>query len=232
MVDNPKASMYIWAKIPEAYAKLGSIEFAKKLLADAKVAVSPGIGFGDYGDDHVRIALIENESAHPAGGARHQGDVPQGRAAVSRIVEDQRRLRGESSRPTGSRRPSACTGSCAPRFPPALRGEDEAGLRRRRAHVRWRVEGRSSPASRCTGSTRTPSTAGSSTVDDLVTDEKRRSTGVGRALLSYLERKARAANLDNISRSTSGTQRQQAHKFYFREGMVGAPRSHFGKKLK
>ena len=62
MVDNPRASMYIWAKIPEAYAKLGSLGFAKKILKDAKVAVSPGIGFGDYGDDHVRIALIENEA--------------------------------------------------------------------------------------------------------------------------------------------------------------------------
>ena len=61
MVEMPKASMYIWAKIPEAYAGLGSIEFAKKLLKDAKIAVAPGIGFGDYGDDHVRIALIENE---------------------------------------------------------------------------------------------------------------------------------------------------------------------------
>ena len=62
MVENPKASMYVWAKIPERYAKSGSIEFAKKLLQDAKVAVSPGIGFGDYGDEHVRIALIENEA--------------------------------------------------------------------------------------------------------------------------------------------------------------------------
>jgi alanine-synthesizing transaminase len=61
MVDVPKASMYIWAKIPEAYRKMGSLEFAKKLLADAKVAVSPGVGFGEYGDDHVRFALIENE---------------------------------------------------------------------------------------------------------------------------------------------------------------------------
>ncbi|MBI4990367.1 MAG: alanine transaminase [Rhodocyclales bacterium] len=61
MVEVPKASMYIWAKIPPAYEKLGSLEFAKKLLADARVAVSPGIGFGDYGDDHVRFALIENE---------------------------------------------------------------------------------------------------------------------------------------------------------------------------
>ena len=57
----PKASMYIWAKIPEAYAGLGSIEFTKRLLEGAKIAVAPGIGFGDYGDDHVRIALIENE---------------------------------------------------------------------------------------------------------------------------------------------------------------------------
>ncbi len=61
MVEVPKASMYIWAKIPEAYASLGSLEFSKKLLAEAKVAVSPGVGFGEYGDDHVRFALIENE---------------------------------------------------------------------------------------------------------------------------------------------------------------------------
>ncbi len=61
MVDKPKASMYIWAKIPPEYAPMKSLEFAKKLLADAKIAVSPGIGFGDYGDDYVRIALIENE---------------------------------------------------------------------------------------------------------------------------------------------------------------------------
>jgi alanine-synthesizing transaminase len=61
MVDIPKASMYIWAAIPEPYQAMGSLEFAKKVLADAKVAVSPGIGFGDYGDSHVRFALIENE---------------------------------------------------------------------------------------------------------------------------------------------------------------------------
>jgi len=60
-VDIPKASMYIWAQIPEAYRALGSLEFAKRLLAEAKVAVSPGIGFGEYGDDYVRFALIENE---------------------------------------------------------------------------------------------------------------------------------------------------------------------------
>ena len=67
-------------------------------------------------------------------------------------------------------------------------------------------------------------------VDDLVTDERRRSTGVGRALLGYLEQKARAAGLDNVALD-SGTQRQQAHKFYFREGMV-VTSFHFGKRLK
>lgn len=61
MVETPKASMYVWAKIPEVYAHLGSLAFAKRLLADAKVCVSPGIGFGDYGDTHVRFALIENQ---------------------------------------------------------------------------------------------------------------------------------------------------------------------------
>jgi alanine-synthesizing transaminase len=61
MVEKPRASMYIWAKIPEFYAGLGSIEFTKRLLEGAHIAVAPGIGFGDYGDDHVRIALIENE---------------------------------------------------------------------------------------------------------------------------------------------------------------------------
>jgi len=66
-------------------------------------------------------------------------------------------------------------------------------------------------------------------VDDLVTDEMRRSTGVGRALLGYLERKAQAAGLENLALD-SGTQRQQAHKFYFREGMV-VTSFHFGKRL-
>ncbi|MFN7642060.1 MAG: alanine transaminase [Burkholderiales bacterium] len=61
MVEVPRASMYIWAEIPEPYKAAGSLEFAKRLLAEAKVAVSPGIGFGDYGDGHVRFALIENE---------------------------------------------------------------------------------------------------------------------------------------------------------------------------
>ncbi|TPW09474.1 MAG: alanine-synthesizing transaminase, partial [Halothiobacillaceae bacterium] len=53
--------MFVWAPIPEQYRHLGSLEFSKKLLDQAKMAVSPGVGFGEYGDDHVRFSLIENE---------------------------------------------------------------------------------------------------------------------------------------------------------------------------
>lgn len=60
-VEKPKGTMFVWAPIPPQYREMGSLEFAKKLLIDAKVAVSPGIGFGQYGDDHVRFSLIENE---------------------------------------------------------------------------------------------------------------------------------------------------------------------------
>lgn len=60
-VEVPKASMYIWARIPPHYREMGSLEFAKRVLEMAKVAVSPGIGFGDQGDEYVRFALIENE---------------------------------------------------------------------------------------------------------------------------------------------------------------------------
>ncbi len=59
-VERPKATMFVWAKIPPKYKDMGSIEFSKLLLEKAKVAVSPGIGFGEYGDDHVRFALVEN----------------------------------------------------------------------------------------------------------------------------------------------------------------------------
>ncbi len=59
-VEKPKATMFVWTPIPEQYRPMGSLEFCKKLILDAKVAVSPGIGFGEYGDDHVRFALIEN----------------------------------------------------------------------------------------------------------------------------------------------------------------------------
>jgi len=60
-VERPKATMFVWAKIPEQYQALGSLEFSKKLLKEAKVAVAPGIGFGQHGDDYVRFGLIENE---------------------------------------------------------------------------------------------------------------------------------------------------------------------------
>ena len=60
-VEKPKATMFVWAPIPEQYKEMGSVEFCKKMIIDAKVAVSPGIGFGQYGDDHVRFSLIENE---------------------------------------------------------------------------------------------------------------------------------------------------------------------------
>ena len=60
-VQKPKATMFVWAPIPEQYRELGSLEFTKKLLQEAKVAVSPGIGFGEYGDGFVRFGLIENE---------------------------------------------------------------------------------------------------------------------------------------------------------------------------
>ena len=60
-VTPPKATMFVWAEIPAFYQEMGSLEFTKKLLADAHVAVSPGIGFGEYGDTHVRFGLIEND---------------------------------------------------------------------------------------------------------------------------------------------------------------------------
>ena len=60
-VESPKATMFLWAKIPSTLRSLGSLEFSKKLLAEAQVAVSPGIGFGEYGEGYVRFSLIENE---------------------------------------------------------------------------------------------------------------------------------------------------------------------------
>ncbi len=60
-IPRPKGTMFVWAEIPEPAKKMGSVEFAKYLLQEAQVAVSPGIGFGQYGDEHVRFALIENE---------------------------------------------------------------------------------------------------------------------------------------------------------------------------
>ena len=82
-VPSPPATMFVWAPLPEAYRALGSLEFSKLLLEQAKVAVSPGIGFGEYGEGHVRLALVENRQRirqavrniralprPPAGGAR------------------------------------------------------------------------------------------------------------------------------------------------------------------
>ncbi len=60
-VEKPKATMFVWAEIPKEFQSMGSLEFAKMLLLDGKVAVSPGIGFGEYGDKYVRFALVENE---------------------------------------------------------------------------------------------------------------------------------------------------------------------------
>jgi alanine-synthesizing transaminase len=59
-VESPKGTMFVWARIPEKFIKMGSVEFSKMLIHEAKVAVSPGLGFGEYGDEYVRFALIEN----------------------------------------------------------------------------------------------------------------------------------------------------------------------------
>ena len=59
-IEKPKATMFVWAKIPEQYRHMGSLEFSKFVLKESKVAVSPGIGFGIQGDEYVRFALVEN----------------------------------------------------------------------------------------------------------------------------------------------------------------------------
>lgn len=59
-IRNPKGTMFVWGKIPDKFSKMGSVEFSKFLIKEAKVAVSPGLGFGEYGDEYVRFALIEN----------------------------------------------------------------------------------------------------------------------------------------------------------------------------
>ncbi len=59
-VPPPKATMFVWAEIPEEFKAMGSVEFSKMLIKEAEVAVAPGLGFGNYGDDHVRFALVEN----------------------------------------------------------------------------------------------------------------------------------------------------------------------------
>jgi alanine-synthesizing transaminase len=60
-IDKPKGTMFVWGKIPEGFSKIGSVEFSKLLIREAKVAVSPGIGFGQYGEGYVRFALVENK---------------------------------------------------------------------------------------------------------------------------------------------------------------------------
>jgi len=60
-IKSPKGTMFVWGKIPEQYLKMGSVEFSKFLIKEAQVAVSPGLGFGEYGDEYVRFALIENK---------------------------------------------------------------------------------------------------------------------------------------------------------------------------
>jgi alanine-synthesizing transaminase len=60
-VPSPRASMFAWAPIPEPFQSIGSVEFATLLVEKAELAVSPGIGFGEYGEGYVRIALVENE---------------------------------------------------------------------------------------------------------------------------------------------------------------------------
>ena len=88
-METPSATMFVWAPIPEPSGEMGSLEFAKFLLNEAKVAVSPGVGFGPDGDSHVRFALIENEhrSRQAVRGIRHaiaRAEVPRlRRAAVS-----------------------------------------------------------------------------------------------------------------------------------------------------
>jgi len=59
-IEKPKGTMFVWAKIPESFSKMGSVEFSKLLVKEGRVAVSPGIGFGQYGEGYVRFALVEN----------------------------------------------------------------------------------------------------------------------------------------------------------------------------
>ena len=59
--DSPKGTMFVWSKIPDRFLEMGSVEYSKFLIREAGVAVAPGRGFGEYGDDYVRFALVENE---------------------------------------------------------------------------------------------------------------------------------------------------------------------------
>ena len=107
MVEKPKASMYIWAELPEFYKSMGSVEFSKRLLEKAKVAVSPGIGFGEYGEGFVRIALIENADRIRQAPARYSSDVQRRRSDPAQDEEIPSSLEGRagpscSGKETGS----------------------------------------------------------------------------------------------------------------------------------
>lgn len=107
MVEKPKASMYIWAELPEFYKSMGSVEFSKRLLEKAKVAVSPGIGFGEYGEGFVRIALNENARSYSSGPARYSSDVQRRRSDPAQDEEIPSSLEGRagpscSGKETGS----------------------------------------------------------------------------------------------------------------------------------
>jgi len=87
-VEKPRATMFVWAPIPEPFRAMGSLDFAKYLLSEAKVAVSPGVGFGADGDGHVRFALIENEhrTRQAVRGIRHalaRAELPRPKRAAS-----------------------------------------------------------------------------------------------------------------------------------------------------
>ena len=90
-IEKPKATMFVWAEIPDAFKRMGSLEFSKLLLKEGKVAVSPGIGFGEYGDQYVRFALCENEHRlrQAVRGVRHvlHGVTPPDDGDVDRTLE-------------------------------------------------------------------------------------------------------------------------------------------------
>jgi len=88
-VEKPKATMFVWAKIPQEFREMGSLEFSKKLLKEAKVAVSPGIGFGDFGDEYVRFGLIRSEE--------HTSEPRQ--YLVCRLLLEKKNTRSECDRP-------------------------------------------------------------------------------------------------------------------------------------
>ena len=100
-VEPPHATMFVWAPIPERFRALGSLEFSKVLLEKAKVSVSPGVGFGDYGDGHVRFALIENQN-------RIRQAVRGIRAMLSGASTSRRR-RGPRAAPANESPPAATT---------------------------------------------------------------------------------------------------------------------------